>query len=154
MTKYNQRLDHPKQLNLVISQSDVSKPPDGTLDYNALLMESLKWEEAGQKPIDNEDYRNSSRLGTLAESKAITWLLQQGYEVFNNVCSAGPLDLIIVDREGRTALIDVKTCAKRRNGFEETKQKAVRTEKQKALGVQLLMYRPENGSFFWVNHQS
>jgi Holliday junction resolvase-like predicted endonuclease len=51
-------------------------------------------------------------LGARSEMIAAVWLLERGYEVFRNVSSAGPIDLVAVDptdRDGTVYLFDVKS---------------------------------------------
>lgn len=55
---------------------------------------------------------NSTQTGTLAELAACNWLIEQGYEVFRNVCSTGPFDIVAV-KPGETLYIDVKTASPR-----------------------------------------
>ena len=40
---------------------------------------------------------DSSRKGDLAEFYAVTWLWDNGYEVFKNCGCSGPIDLIVRD---------------------------------------------------------
>tara|TARA_Y100000310_G_C20629334_1_gene787714 strand:+ start:642 stop:938 length:297 start_codon:yes stop_codon:yes gene_type:complete len=50
-----------------------------------------------------------NRKGDLTELEAIVWLLKRGYEVFHNVSSVGPIDIVAVDKHtGETIFIDVK----------------------------------------------
>lgn len=89
-----------------------------------------------------------STKGALAEFKAITWLAERGYEVFRNVTPDGPVDLVAVHFErGETILIDVKMASiwvgkaserRFKNDYYEVKHKRL-TERQKALGVRLLL---------------
>ena len=52
----------------------------------------------------------SSRAGDLSEYYAVTWLWDQGYEVFPNAGSQGMVDMIAWNPETQqTILIDVKT---------------------------------------------
>lgn len=49
--------------------------------------------------------------GAWSEIVAMSWLIEQGYEVFRNVSATGLADLVAHDFEsGKTWLIDVKTC--------------------------------------------
>ena len=43
---------------------------------------------------------DSSRKGDMAEFYAVTWLWDNGYEVFKNCGCSGPLDLIVRDSKG------------------------------------------------------
>lgn len=57
---------------------------------------------------------NPVRKGALAELKACSWLIEQGYEVFRNVSPEGPFDLIAV-KPGETIYVDVKLCCPRKD---------------------------------------
>lgn len=71
--------------------------------------------------------------GDIAEYRAIVRLLEQGLEVYRNVTSDGPVDLVTLNREtGEVTLVDVKQMTEgRSNG-------AGRTAEQKRLGVKIL----------------
>ena len=51
-----------------------------------------------------------SRKGDMAEYYAVTWLWDNGYEVFKNCGCTGLADLIVRDTKGNLILIDVKTA--------------------------------------------
>tara|TARA_E500000305_G_scaffold86088_1_gene72255 strand:- start:144 stop:437 length:294 start_codon:yes stop_codon:yes gene_type:complete len=85
------------------------------------------------------------RKGDLAEFYAVTWLWDQGYEVFKNSSSRGPID-IIAFKDGITILIDVKT--------KKTGSGLKRTTLQKKLGVILLSFDRQTRKLAWVNHQN
>ena len=87
-----------------------------------------------------------SRKGDLAEFYAVTWLWDQGYEVFKNAASQGPID-IIAFKNGKTFLIDVKTIKISGSG-------AKRTKLQKELGVILVSFDRQTRKLAWVNHQN
>lgn len=52
---------------------------------------------------------DTNPLGAASELTACAWLLMEGYEVFRNVSSTGPIDLIAA-RDGMMLFIDVKTA--------------------------------------------
>lgn len=58
---------------------------------------------------------SKSRIGDISELVAVTWLLNQGYEVFRNVSSVGPIDLIALN-SGELLKIDVKTARLNKTG--------------------------------------
>ena len=60
-------------------------------------------EKAGLKRINDP-----SRKGDFAEYYAVTWLWDNGYEVFKNSGRTGMIDLIAI-KDGEITLIDVKT---------------------------------------------
>ena len=90
--------------------------------------------------------KSHSRKGDIAELKAVTFLLEKGYEVFRNYGCDGPVDIVAIDKENNVSLIDVKTLV----GNYATKQ---RTSKQKKLGVKILGYNPETNNIKFVNHR-
>ena len=55
---------------------------------------------------------NIKRKGDFAEYYAVTWLWDQGYEVFQNSGCTGPVDMIALKGD-KVTLIDVKTFRKR-----------------------------------------
>ena len=54
------------------------------------------------------NHTQDNRKGDMAEFYAVTWLWDNGYEVFKNCGCTGPVDLIAT-KDGKTTLIDVKT---------------------------------------------
>ena len=93
------------------------------------------------KPI-----KSHSRKGDIAELKAVTFLLEKGYEVFRNCGCDGPVDIVAIDKKNNISLIDVKTLV----GNYATKQ---RTSKQKKLGVKILGYNTDTKNIKFVNHR-
>ncbi len=98
--------------------------------------------------------KGQSRTGDFAEYYAVTWLWDNGYEVFQNSGCTGPVDMIAIDENGKTILIDVKTKSK------DTRCKSMkatsgggRTKKQVELGVQILAFDPRNRSLRFVKHK-
>ena len=84
------------------------------------------------------DSFSTSRTGDFAEYYAVTWLWDQGYEVFRNCGCDGPVDLVVMDQDGRMFLVDVKTkWDETHEGVQYGKR---RTEKQTELGVQILLF--------------
>ena len=93
-----------------------------------------------------------SRKGDIAEFYAVTWLWDNGYEVFLNAGSSGPIDLIAF-KEGETKLIDVKSGRVDYRNNKVTIRDA-RTEEQIRLGVVFLTFDPKTRKLSWVNHKS
>jgi Holliday junction resolvase-like predicted endonuclease len=63
--------------------------------------------------LSGELYMNdTNKKGDHAELLASAWLLEQGYEVFRNVSSTGPIDIVAI-KPGEILQIDVKTCTAR-----------------------------------------
>ena len=97
----------------------------------------------------NKSSFSPSRKGDLAEFYAVTWLWDQGYEVFKNAGCSGPVDLIAMDSKGNTILIDVKTITIRLSGGLQYSNMTL-TTKQKKLEVRLLMFDPKTRKLkFW-----
>ena len=96
---------------------------------------------------------SNSRVGDLSEFYAVTWLWDNGYEVFLNAGTQGPIDLIAY-KDGNATLIDVKTESqdRRREGNYYCNHKA-RTKLQKELGVKLLGYNPATRQLRFVEHK-
>lgn len=93
----------------------------------------------------------SSRKGDFAEFYAVTWLWDNGYEVFLNAGCTGPIDMIAY-KDGKTILVDVKTTSvDHREGYPYRIGRA-RTPLQKELGVVFLAFNPDNRKLAWVNH--
>ena len=85
---------------------------------------------------------SKSRKGDLAEYYAVTWLWDNGYEVFKNAGCNGPVDMIAL-KDGEITLIDVKSNT----------TKGCRSKEQKELGVIFLSYDPETRKLRWVDHK-
>jgi len=102
------------------------------------------------EPIKNNPFC-TSRLGDIAEFYAVTWLWDQGYEVFLNPGSTGPIDMIAF-KDGECILIDVKTMARDyryEDGWRNVGDK--RTDYQKQFGVVFLGFFPDTRKLRWIN---
>ena len=100
-------------------------------------------------------HMSPSRAGDFAEYYAVTWLWDQGYQVFRNCGCDGPIDLIAVDEDGSILLLDVKTyrqCTgpRSKTSFRKTGE---RTPKQIELGVQILGFDPRDRQCYFVEHR-
>ena len=98
---------------------------------------------------------NSSRKGDLAEYYAVTWLWDNGYEVFKNAGCSGPVDMIAMDNKGKTILIDVKTAGLDNNDYRARGYFSAhpRTKRQIKLGVRVLLFNPSNRELRFVEHK-
>ena len=95
-----------------------------------------------------------SRKGDLAEYYAVTWLWDNGWEVFKNCGCTGVIDLIAIDPKGYIKLIDVKTFQKDTRWKNDSwTSSRPRTEEQKDKGVQILGYNPESRKLRFVRHR-
>lgn len=93
---------------------------------------------------------NTNVLGAFLEIRAQAWLLEQGYEVFNNVRQHGPIDLVAV-KNGETLFIDVKGVmrTKRRGVKFYLPNAAKQTVLQDELGVvRLHAFKEDDHCFF------
>ncbi len=98
-----------------------------------------------------EPTETSSRKGDLAEYYAVTWLWDNGYEVFRNAGCTGPVDMVAT-KDNKVILIDVKTTRKDfRKGIRTVKSS--RTQEQKDMGVVFLAFDPETRKLRWVDHK-
>lgn len=74
----------------------------------------------------------SSQIGALGELRVAQYFLEEGYEVFQNICHTGPADLTVWDKEtGVVRLVDVKTQTAayvRKDGKILYGQKAIKRE--------------------------
>lgn len=99
---------------------------------------------------------DKSRKGDLAEYYAVTWLWDNGYEVFKNTGCSGPVDLITI-KNGEATFVDVKSMMKDYTRTSEDNvvytNKRVRTEAQKKLNVRFLLFNPETRKLRWVEHE-
>lgn len=75
----------------------------------------------------------------------MTWLWDQGFEVFYNAGSSGAIDIVGIKDE-EVYLFDVKT-ARRSNGISK------RTDLQKELGVQFILFNPNTRKLRLMKHR-
>jgi Holliday junction resolvase len=81
----------------------------------------------------------------MAEHYAITWLWDNGYQVFRNCGCTGPVDLVAMAPNGDIKLLDVKS-------YKDGRLSA-RTKVQKELGVQYLHFNSETRKLRFVEHR-
>ena len=94
---------------------------------------------------------DSSRKGDMAEYYAVTWLWDNGYEVFRNAGCTGMADLIAL-KNGETTLIDVKTARRDYRTEDSYTSRTTRTKKQIKADVQYLLFLPDTRKLRWVDH--
>ena len=97
----------------------------------------------------SERQKKTSIKGTVGEYHAISKLVKAGYYVAKSVDPACPFDIVIVDKNGKIQLLDIKTITYRYNikGKKlKNKRKIYRspTKEQKKLGIKLLMVNYED----------
>ena len=141
MTKYKRRSRPVKQKSLDDLQQAVLKRQGYTSTLTVPSQENLKLVGTGVKPTDG------NRLGDLAEHYAVTWLWDNGWEVFKNCGCTGPIDLIGMDSDKNLTFIDVKTLTK-------ANMPSNRTQMQKDLGVQFLLFDANNRSLRFMAHRT
>ena len=90
---------------------------------------------------------SQSRKGDLAEYYAVTWLWDNGYEVFKNASTCGPIGMI-ASKEGEIKLRDVKTADK------SGRVQGRRTNGQVGMGVVFLLFNKETRKCRWVRHNT
>ena len=79
---------------------------------------------------------NKHIKGDRAELIAQEFFIKKGFYVFNNISQHGPVDMVIMDKDGHVMLIDVKALSLRtKNGW---KVNRVPTQEQSKLGVELI----------------
>jgi|TARA_R100000951_G_scaffold16164_1_gene12726 Holliday junction resolvase-like predicted endonuclease len=100
------------------------------------------------KPI-----KDTNRKGDFAEYYAVTWLWDNGYEVFQNSGCTGPIDMIAMDKKGTITLIDVKTIHPNNDNDKNPNCKKTRTKLQQKLGVQLLGFNPDTRELQFIGHR-
>jgi Holliday junction resolvase-like predicted endonuclease len=75
-------------------------------------------------------------IGDISEFKAVIKFLKEGYMVFKNMSSTGPIDLVLVNfKTGEVRFVDVKTISYRKVG---TKINRTTTTEQNKLKVELV----------------
>jgi Holliday junction resolvase-like predicted endonuclease len=102
--------------------------------------------------VKHTNEKSTNRKGDMAEYYAVTWLWDNGYEVFKNCGCDGFIDLVVRDKEGNIKLVDVKSARRdyrTKNGYTS---RTTRTKAQKKANVQYLLFFPETRKLRWVNH--
>ena len=96
---------------------------------------------------------SDSRKGDFAEFYAVTWLWDQGYDVFKNCGCDGMVDLIAWDKENKEfILIDVKTAYYSKDLHKYQKQ-TKRSKVQKQNKVKILHFYPNERKLRFVEHK-
>ncbi len=98
--------------------------------------------------------KDHKRKGDIAEHYAVSWLWEQGYEVFKNSGCSGAVDIIAMNKEGEFILLDIKTAKRderRKNKYVSVGGRGL-SEQQKKLGIQQLVFDPTTKEFRFVKH--
>ena len=145
--KYKQRSENPKQTSTEDLQSPVWKQLELNLDSTANSQENTKLEKVRQTLTDK------NRLGDLAEYYAVTWLWDEGYEVFKNAGCSGLIDLIAYNKETEDILlIDVKTVQEDSRGSAPYVKNTL-TKEQREKKVRVLSFNPWDRKLKFVKHR-
>jgi len=96
---------------------------------------------------------DSNRIGDLAEHYAITYLWDNGYEVFRNCGCTGPIDMVAY-KDGKTLLIDVKTMYADLRYPDSVTACSSRTALQKEIGVVILQFNPITRELRFTEHRN
>ena len=100
------------------------------------------------KQIISDRQKKTSIKGTVGEYETIARLTREGFFVAKSVDPACPFDIVIVDKDGKITLIDIKTITYRKtNKGKSLKDKPKGsykicrspTREQKRLGIKLIM---------------
>ena len=83
-----------------------------------------------------------SRLGDIAELYAITWLWDEGFEVYHNAGCTGCVDIVAI-KDNEVYLFDVKM---------DSNPKA-RSQEQKDMGVRYLLFNPTTRALRMMQHK-
>tara|TARA_R100001244_G_scaffold84310_1_gene64903 strand:- start:211 stop:555 length:345 start_codon:yes stop_codon:yes gene_type:complete len=93
---------------------------------------------------------SKSRVGDLSEFYAVTWLWDQGYEVFPNAGSQGMADMIAWHPATENfMLIDVKTIQDR----SKKQGDPTRTKRQASRNIKILLYNKDTRQLRFVEHK-
>ena len=81
--------------------------------------------------------RNKKHIkGDQAELIAQEFFIKKGFYVFKNISQHGPADMVVLDKDGYTILIDVKAVSLRaKNGF---KVNRAPSKEQHELGIEIM----------------
>ncbi len=112
--------------------------------------ESDKSSKSGYKPdkLISERQKKTSIKGTVGEFEPIAKLTKKGYFVAKSVDPACPFDIVIVDKNGKITLIDIKTITYRKTKKGKSLKDKPKgsykicrspTKEQKKLGIKLFM---------------
>ncbi len=100
------------------------------------------------KKIISDRQKKTSIKGTVGEYEAIAKLTREGYYVAKSCDPACPFDIVIVDRNGKIQLIDIKTITyyknKKGKSLKDKPKGSYKihrspTKQQRKLGIKLMM---------------
>ena len=102
--------------------------------------------------MKHTEEHSTNRKGDLAEYYAVTWLWDNGYEVFKNCGCDGFIDLVVRDPKGNIKLVDVKSARKDNRKENLYTSRTTRTQEQIEADVQYLLFLPDTRKLRWVKH--
>ena len=100
------------------------------------------------KQIISDRQKKTSIKGTVGEYESIAEYTRQGYWVAKSVDPSCPFDIVIVDKNGKIQLLDIKTNTYRKNKKGKSLKDKPKgsykinrspTKQQKKLGIKLMM---------------
>lgn len=103
---------------------------------------------ADSNKIISDRQKKTSIKGTVGEYEAIAKLTREGYYVAKSCDPACPFDIVIVDRNGKIQLIDIKTITyyknKKGKSLKDKPKGSYKihrspTKQQRKLGIKLMM---------------
>lgn len=118
-----------------------------------MVRSSTKHNKSGKSSADSnkiisDRQKKTSIKGTVGEYEAIAKLTRQGYYVAKSVDPACPFDIVIVGKNGKIQLLDIKTNTYRKHRKGESLKDKPKgsykihrspTKEQKKLGIKLYM---------------
>jgi len=91
--------------------------------------------------MELDHLKDSARIGTIYEHKAINQFLRDGCHVFKNVMQHGPIDIVVIHPNGKIEPLDVKKRSIRKRDNYPIHRSL--TKEQKKLNVKLF-YTDDN----------
>ena len=118
-----------------------------------MVRSSTKHNKSSKSSVDSnkiisDRQKKTSIKGTVGEYEAIAKLTREGYYVAKSCDPACPFDIVIVDKNGKIQLIDIKTNTYRKNQRGKSLKNKPKgsykinrspTKAQKKLGIKLMM---------------
>ena len=118
-----------------------------------MVRSSTKYNKSSKSSVDSnkiisDRQKKTSIKGTVGEYEAIAKLTREGYYVAKSCDPACPFDIVIVDRNGKIQLIDIKTITyyknKKGKSLKDKPKGSYKihrspTKQQRKLGIKLMM---------------
>ena len=118
-----------------------------------MVRSSTKHNKSSKSSVDSnkiisDRQKKTSIKGTVGEYEAIARLTREGYYVAKSCDPACPFDIVIVDRNGKIQLIDIKTITyyknKKGKSLKDKPKGSYKihrspTKQQRKLGIKLMM---------------